>query len=157
MDPHSMVYSGNSDSKDCMMSLCSECKHHSLNVDDFDEDDDHEDESDEQENEQSESSDTDSEDGDTVKYYQWKRGDDGYLTKMRIEADIDKTLNIWQSMVQVLKEHIYTKRKQFQEIRRLTDNLSPDKLLIHLDYSENYKSKHQKEIQIAYFGNKSFS
>ena len=59
---------------------------------------------------------------------------------MRIEADIDETLNIWQSMIQVLKEHIYTKRKQFQEIRRLTDNLSPDKLLIYLDYSENYKS-----------------
>ena len=76
---------------------------------------------------------------------------------MRSEADVDEALNLWQSMVQVLKEHIYTKRKQFQEIRRLTDNLSPDELLIHLDYSENYKSKHQNEIQSAYFGNKSLS
>ena len=32
-----------------------------------------------------------------------------------------------------------------------------NRLLIHLDYSENYKSKHQNEIQSAYFGNKSFS
>ena len=60
-------------------------------------------------------------------------------------------------MVEILKEHIHPKRRQFQEIRRLTDNLSAEQILIHLDYSENYKSKHQKEIQSAYFGNKSSS
>ena len=32
-----------------------------------------------------------------------------------------------------------------------------EEILIHLDYNENYKSKHQDEIQSAYFGNKSFS
>ena len=76
---------------------------------------------------------------------------------MRIVTDIDEALNLWQSMVEILKEHTHTKRRQFQLIRRLTDNLSAEQILIHLDYSENYKSKHQNEIQSAYFGNKSFS
>ena len=54
-------------------------------------------------------------------------------------------------------EHIYYNWRQFKEIRRITDSLITKEILIHIDYSENYKSKHQNEIQRAYFGNKSFS
>ena len=32
-----------------------------------------------------------------------------------------------------------------------------EEILIYLDYSGNYKAKHQNEIQSAYFGNKFFS
>ena len=67
------------------------------------------------------------------------------------------TFGLWQSMVETLKEHIHYKRRQFKEIRCVTDSLTIEKILIHLDYRENYKSKHQNEIQSAYFGNKSFS
>ena len=81
MDPHSVAehYLYDLDLNDYMMSLYSECKHDGLSVDDFDKDDNHEDEGDERENEQSEGSDTDFEDWDKVKYYQWKKGDDGHL------------------------------------------------------------------------------
>ena len=81
MDPHSVVehYLYDLDLND-YTSLYSECKHDGLSVDDFDKDDNHEDESDECENEQSEGSDTDFEDGVRVKYYQWKKGDDGHLS-----------------------------------------------------------------------------
>ena len=91
-DPHAIVehYSCNSKTKECMMSSCVECKYHGLSIDDFrDEDDDVGDH--EEENESSES-DSDFEASDVVKYYQWKRGEDGYLTKMRIETDIDEAL-----------------------------------------------------------------
>ena len=75
-----------------MMSLCVECKYHGLSIDDFrDEDDDVGDH--DEENETSESN-SDSEASDVVKYYQWKRGEDGYLTKMTIETDIDEALNL---------------------------------------------------------------
>ena len=101
-------------------------------------------------------SDSDSETN-PVRYYQWKRGDDGSLTKLMLEADADEALGLWQSMVEALKEHIHYKRRQFKEIRRITDSLTMEVILIHLDYSEKYKLKHQNEIQSAYFGNKSFS
>ena len=56
---------------------------------------------------------------------------------------------------ETLKEHIHYKWNQFKEIHRITDSLTMEEILIHLDYSKNYKSKHQNEIQSAYFGNKS--
>ena len=93
-DPHAIVehYSCNSKTKECMMmSSCVECKYHSLSIDDYrDEDDDVGDH--EEENETSES-DSDSGASDVVKYYQWKRGEDGYQ-KWRIETDIDEALNL---------------------------------------------------------------
>ena len=76
---------------------------------------------------------------------------------MQMELDIDEALELWQSKVQILKQHIFTKRQQFAEIRRITENLDEDELIIHLDYSENYKCQQQNEIQSACFGHKQFS
>ena len=59
--------------------------------------------------------------------------------------------------MEMLKKHIHYKRRQFKEIRCITGSLTMEEILIHLGYSENYKSKHQNEIQSAYFSNKSFS
>ena len=74
-----------------------------------------------------------------------------------VDADADEALVLWQSMVETLKEHIYYKRRQSKEICRVTVSLTMEEILINLDYSENYKSKHQNEIQSAFFGNKSVS
>ena len=74
-----------------------------------------------------------------------------------MRTDIEESLVSWQNRVEIIKAHIYTKRRQFAEIKRITDELGKDEIMIHLDYSENYKCKHQNEIQSAYFGNKGFS
>ena len=126
-----------------MLNSCDECKHHGLTVDDVEKGEANEDDSD-----------SDSETN-MVRYYQWKRGgDDGYLTKLIVEADDDETLGLWHSMVEALKEYIHYNRRQLKDTRRITDSLPMEEILIRIDYSENYKSKHQKEIQSAYFGNK---
>ena len=146
-DPHSIVakYSCYWESRECMLNSCDECKHHGLTMDDV-------------ENEETNENDSDSDfETNMVRYYQWKRGDDGYLTKLVIEVDVHEALGLWQSMVETLKEHIRYKRRQLKEIRRITDSLTMEEILIHLDYIENYKSDHQNEIQSAYFGSKSFS
>ena len=74
-----------------------------------------------------------------------------------MRTDIEESLVSWQNRVEIIKAHIYTKRRQFAEIKRITDELGKDEIMIHLDYSENYKCKQQNEIQSAYFGNKGFS
>ena len=56
-----------------------------------------------------------------------------------------------------MKQHIHRKRVQFKEIESIKKHLVEGQLLIHLDYSENYKAKHQNEIQSAYFGGKTFT
>ena len=131
--PHSIVekFSCDSESKECMLNSCDECKHHGLSVDDIENGEANEDDFD-----------SDSETN-MVRYYQWKRGDDGYLTKLMVKADADETLGLWQSMVETLKEHIHYKQRQFKDIRQITDSLTMEEILIHLDYSENCKSKHQ--------------
>lgn len=76
---------------------------------------------------------------------------------MKIEAEVDGTFELLQTMAQGLKQLICNKPKQFQEIRRLIDNLVPDETLIHLDYTKSYKPRHQNEIQSARFESKLFS
>ena len=127
-DPDSFVekYSYDSELRECMLNSCDECKHHGLSVDDS--------ESGEANNDDS---DSDSETN-MVRYYQWKRGDDRYLTKLMVEADANEVLDLWQSVVETLKEHIHYKRRQFKEIRqmqfkeilRITDSLNMDEILI---------------------------
>ena len=65
-----------------MLKSCDECKHLGLTVDDVENGEANED-----------YSDLDSETN-MVRYYQWKRGDDGYLTKLMVEADADEALSL---------------------------------------------------------------
>ena len=81
-----------------------------------------------------------------------EKGSDGCLTKFKMKTDIRESLVSWQNKVEIIKAHVYTKRRQFAEIKRITDEI-----VIHLNYSENYKCKQQNEIQSAFFGNKGFS
>ena len=39
-----------------------------------------------------------------VRYYQWNRGDNGYLIKLMVETDADEALRLWQSTVEMLTE-----------------------------------------------------
>ena len=65
-----------------MLNSCDEYKHLGLTVDDIENGEANEDDSD-----------SDSETN-MVRYYQRKRGDDGYLTKLIVEADADEAL-VW--------------------------------------------------------------
>ena len=119
-DPDSFVekYSCDSELRECMLNSCDELKHHGLSVDDIESGEENKDDSD-----------SDSETN-MVRYYQWKRGDDRYLTKLMVEADANEVLDLWQSVVETLKEHIQYKRRQFKEILRITDSLNMDEILI---------------------------
>lgn len=64
---------------------------------------------------------------------------------------IDEALELWQTKITCLKQHIYKKRVQFVEIQKLQENLTDNRLLIQLDYSENYKCQQQNEVQGVHF------
>ena len=127
-EPNSFVekYSCDSELREYMLNSCDECKDHGLSVDDI-----------ESEETNKDDSDSDSETN-MVRYYQWKRGDDRYLTKLMVEADASEVLDLWQSLVEMLKKHIQYKPRQFKEIhqmqfkeiRRITDSLNMEEILI---------------------------
>ena len=77
------------------------------------------------------------------------------MMKRQVTLSTEDALTLWNSKVQRLKEHIFTKRKQQSKISYL--KIKVNKVLIHLDYSKSYKSQDQNEIQNAYCGQASFS
>ena len=93
----------------------------------------------------------------TVGFYEWKRGDNGYMMKSQVTLSSEDALTLWNSKVQRLKEHIFTKRQQQSKISYPKTNIKVNEVLIHVDYSKNYKSQDQNEIQSAYFRQTSFS
>ena len=77
------------------------------------------------------------------------------LPKIPDSSGFSKLVKVWISPPDISSSIGNShKRRQFTEITRITNNLNEDEILIHLDYSENYKCQHQNEIQSAYFGKK---
>ena len=56
-----------------------------------------------------------------------------------------------------LKEKILVYNLVFESNPSLQNNLIKNELLIHVDYSESYGNKQQREIQSVYFGHTRFS
>ena len=149
-NPHIIAehYSCDSDAAECMLGQCDECNDHGLKPEDF------------EKTLSAGHSDSDSEEREfdrTVGFYGWKRGDNGYMMKSQVTLSIEDAPTLWNSKVQRLKEHIFTKRQQQSKISYLKANIKVNEVLIHLDYSENYKSQDQNDTQNAYFGRASFS
>ena len=56
-----------------------------------------------------------------------------------------------------MEKHIYVKRQQHACYNKLKEELGENKVLLNVDYSENYRNIQQGQIQSAYFGHHSFS
>ena len=117
-DPHAIVeeYYCNSNEKDCMLSICEECKSHIYNRM------------------------TSAKEmmkptkmmeivqaalivTETMKQYANITSGKGGLTKIRIETKISESLTLWQTAIKIMKAHIHAKRREFTEITGITDNL----------------------------------
>ena len=82
--------------------------------------------------------------------------EDGKIQKRTISMDVEDVIENWYETIAAIK-HIDIKRHQYTSYQSQRDNLKPGEVLIHCDYSENYKNTQQNEIQSAYFGQSSFS
>ena len=48
--------------------------------------------------------------------------------------------------------HLFNIKHQYRAIRSLKENLSEHDIILHVDFSENYKCKYDSEIQSMHFG-----
>ena len=48
--------------------------------------------------------------------------------------------------------HLFNIKHQYRAIRSLKENLSEHGIILHVDFSENYKCKYDSEIQSMHFG-----
>ena len=133
-DPHTIVehYSCDSNLSDCMQSRCDECKNHGLDLAVF-----------ESPSESSNSDNGEDECEKTIKCQEWKTDDNGFMIKSHVIFSLEDWLELWYSRIQRLKEHILGKCQQQRKIYHLKTNLKSNEILLHVDYSENYKNKEQ--------------
>ena len=53
--------------------------------------------------------------------------------------------------VAILKEHTHIKQRQVNAYQEIKASLSPNDLMIQVDFAESYKNEQQYAIQSAYF------
>lgn len=48
--------------------------------------------------------------------------------------------------------HLYNIKHQYSALRHLRENMNDNEVIVHIDFSENYSCKYDKEIQSVHFG-----
>ena len=120
-----------SDNRECMMSNSSNCLKSDLSFNDYVCDSEN-------------IWDNDGADAESsIGYYEWKQSDDGKIKKAFVTIFAEEAIDLFNSQLVTLKQHIYIKRKQVSRYNDMKDNLSNDQLLIHVYYSENYENRQQ--------------
>ena len=66
-------------------------------------------------------------------------------------------IELLNEQIDYVKVHYYRKRIQDATYREHIKGLKDGELVIHVDYSENYKNKKQSEINAGYYGQGQFS
>ena len=92
-----------------------------------------------------------------VEFFEWGNSVGGMVSKFMRKMEIVDAINLLKQQIVVLKSHLFTKSTQLECCNTIKENLKQSDLLIQVNYSQNYDSKHQNEVQSAYFGQNSFS
>jgi hypothetical protein len=90
-----------------------------------------------------------------VKFSQWKKIEviekekKKYVTRIvEIEKDRQDFIDF---LAAEFKGHVNRVYKQYEEIKRLKENLLTNHLLVQMDFAENFSCKSVEEIQTAYW------
>jgi hypothetical protein len=73
--------------------------------------------------------------------------------KIRVEGTVDTLADKFeQALNGKLSRHVYNIRHQYKELRQKRLALAANEAMLHIDFSENYGLKYNREIQSAHFG-----
>lgn len=95
-------------------------------------------------------------DYEAITFTKWFKGNKYYEKSSTTESG-ENVSNALAEQIMYIRGHYYRKRVQAKEYVRQIENLKEGEVLIHVDYSENYKNKQQNEIKAAYYGQGTFS
>ena len=91
-----------------------------------------------------------------LKFFKWSR-ENKNMEKIEMNLKYEKAIKTWTSSVVNLKQHIHRKHIQVFCFNSIKEDLNNTDVLLHVDFSENYKNANQDEIQSTYFAQSSFS
>ena len=141
------------DDENCMTGKCDKCSSTKLTSDDFNATSDSDLMSPDNASDVEEEGDSEGK----ISYYEWAGCDNNKLQKVLFKKSIEESIHLLNSTSKTLKNHINVKRVQFNYCNNVKSSLAKNEILIHVDYSESYENKQQREIQSTYFGHTTFS
>ena len=143
-------YSCDISNADCMKGTCLNCSSVSVSFDDG--------ASSSTSSSSSESEgDSDSDNDDSkLKSFQWL-SIDGKANRALVSAPFDEVEAILKAKIKELKLHIFVRNEQYKAYNNLKNEMPPNAMFLHVDYTESYENKQQEECQSVYFGHTTFS
>ena len=87
---------------------------------------------------------------DSVLFYQWKS--EKYYRKCPVSENGEELMSKFKDEFELIKKNYHNKSIQSMEYTHLKTSLADGEILIHIDYSENYKNTQQNVVKPAYYG-----
>ncbi|KAK3102947.1 hypothetical protein FSP39_015174 [Pinctada imbricata] len=95
---------------------------------------------------------------DRIVYGQWKRVEVTEKEKKKsvtriVETDMEKNefIKMFEEQTKEFRGHVERVHKQYEEVKKLKENLPPNQIMVQMDFAENYSCKSVEEIQSAYW------
>ncbi|CAF1376703.1 unnamed protein product, partial [Didymodactylos carnosus] len=91
-----------------------------------------------------------------IKWWQWVNIN-GRAEKKEFEGSVDKGVELLKSKVKYFLFHVYIKREQSKYFEQLKSEVTDEKVVIQVDFAENFGLKEQDEIQSAHWNTNTLS
>jgi hypothetical protein len=93
---------------------------------------------------------------DKITWSQWIN-ENGHAEKKEFSGSVDEAILLLKSKVEYFLFHVYIKRKQSNYFEKLKEEVSDEKIVLQVDFAENFNMKEQDEIQKAHWNSKPLS
>jgi len=77
--------------------------------------------------------------------------------KKEFSGNVDEAVLLLKSKVEYFLFHVYIKREQAKYFEKLKTEVSDEKIVLQVDFAENFNMKEQDEIQKAHWNTKPLS
>ncbi|CAF1101340.1 unnamed protein product [Adineta ricciae] len=94
--------------------------------------------------------------GAQITWSQWAN-ENGRAEKREFSGSVGEAALLLKSKVEQFLYHVYIKREQSNYFEKLKADVTDEKIVLQVDFSENFNMKEQDEVQSAHWNSKSLS
>ncbi|CAF0859590.1 unnamed protein product [Adineta ricciae] len=91
-----------------------------------------------------------------INWSQWVN-ENSRAEKKEFSGNVDEAVLLLKSKVEYFLFHVYVKREQSKYFEKLKSEVSDEKIVMQVDFAENFNMKEQDEIQKAHWNTKALS
>jgi hypothetical protein len=87
-----------------------------------------------------------------MKFQIWEKAENGFMQKAQRKEQVAQIMERFRNMFRKITLHKYLTKVQFSYFKDFKENLNSTEAAIHMDFSQNYSSIGQNDLQSSYFG-----